>query len=126
MIKMISFRGLFSLGVAALLSQAVLANEGLTPAEANTMVKEDIASAQVMIEVCPAIIGKNAKFDQNTQQLIQSYLQDYSDKSATYANIQSDTEYKSILNEARQAAKETSPDEQKSVCDDVVNYEHNA
>lgn len=123
MIKLISFRSLLSLGVAALLSQAVLANEGLTPAEANTMVKEDIASAQVMIEVCPAIIGKNAKFDHNTHQLIQSYLQDYSDKSMSFDKIQSDTEYKSILNEAREAAKETSKDEQKSVCDDVVNYE---
>ena len=123
MIILISFRSLLSLGVAALLSQAVLANEGLTPAEANTMVKEDIASAQVMIEVCPAIIGKNAKFDHNTHQLIQSYLQDYSDKSMNFDKIQSDTEYKSILNEARQAAKETSKDEQKSVCDDVVNYE---
>ena len=123
MIKLISFRSLLSLGVAALLSQAVLANEGLTPAEANTMVKEDIASAQVMIEVCPAIIGKNAKFDHNTHQLIQSYLQDYSDKSMNFDKIQSNTEYKSILNEARQAAKETSKDEQKSVCDDVVNYE---
>ncbi|MBO6152033.1 MAG: hypothetical protein J6O15_05480 [Acinetobacter sp.] len=123
MIKLISFRSLLSLGVAALLSQAVLANEGLTPAEANTMVKEDIASAQVMIEVCPAIIGKNAKFDHNTHQLIQSYLQNYSDKSMSFDRIQSDTEYKSILNEAREAAKETSKDEQKSVCDDVVNYE---
>lgn len=123
MIKLISFRSLLSLGVAALLSQAVLADEGLTPAEANTMVKEDIASAQVMTEVCPAIIGKNAKFDHNTHQLIQSYLQDYSDKSMNFDKIQSDTEYKSILNEARQAAKETSKDEQKSVCDDVVNYE---
>ncbi|OTG94447.1 hypothetical protein B9T24_11860 [Acinetobacter sp. ANC 4654] len=123
MIKLISFRSLLSLGIAALLSQAVLANEGLTPAEADTMAKEDIASAQVMIEVCPAIIGKNAKFDHNTHQLIQSYLQDYSDKSMNFDKIQSDTEYKSILNEARQAAKETSKDEQKSVCDDVVNYE---
>ena len=40
-----------------------------------------------------------------------------------FDKIQSDTEYKSILNEAREAAKETSKDEQKSVCDDVVNYE---
>ena len=123
MITLISFRSLLSLGVAALLSQAVLANEGLTPAEANTMVKEDIASAQVMTEVCPAIIGKNAKFDHNTHQLIQSYLQNYSDKAMSFDKIQSDTEYKSILNEAREAAKETSKDEQKSVCDDVVNYE---
>lgn len=123
MIKMISFRSFLGLGFAALLSQAVLADEGLTQAEANTIVKEDLASAQVMAEVCPAIVGKNAKFDHNIHQLIQSYLQDYSDKSMTYDKIQADTEYKSVLDEARQAAKETSKDEQKSVCDDVVNYE---
>lgn len=123
MIKMISFHSFLGLGFAALLSQAVLADEGLTQAEANTIVKEDLASAQVMAEVCPAIVGKNAKFDHNIHQLIQSYLQDYSDKSMTYDKIQADTEYKSVLDEARQAAKETSKDEQKSVCDDVVNYE---
>lgn len=123
MIKMISLHGFLSLGMAALLSQAVLADEGLTQAEANTIVKEDLASAQVMAEVCPAIVGKNAKFDHNIHQLIQSYLQDYSDKSMTYDKIQADTEYKSVLDEARQAAKETSKDEQKSVCDDVINYE---
>ena len=123
MIKMISFRGFLGLGFAALLSQAVLADEGLTQAEANTIVKEDLASAQVMAEVCPAIVGKNAKFDHNIHQLIQSYLQDYSDKSMTYDKIQADTEYKSVLDEARQAAKQTSKDEQKSVCDDVVHYD---
>ena len=123
MITTISFRSFLGLGFAALLSQAVLADEGLTQAEANTIIKEDIASTQVMAEVCPAIVGKNAKFDHNIHQLIQSYLQDYSDKSMTYDKIQADTEYKSVLDEARQAAKETSKDEQKSVCDDVVNYE---
>lgn len=123
MITTISFRSFLGLGFAALLSQAVLADEGLTQAEANTIVKEDLASTQVMAEVCPAIVGKNAKFDHNIHQLIQSYLQDYSDKSMTYDKIQADTEYKSVLDEARQAAKETSKDEQKSVCDDVVNYD---
>ncbi len=38
-----------------LLSQAVIANDDFTQDEANTIVKEDIASAQVMAEVCPAI-----------------------------------------------------------------------
>ncbi len=123
MITTISFRSFLGLGFAALLSQAVLADEGLTQAEANTIIKEDIASTQVMAEVCPAIVGKNAKFDHNIHQLIQSYLQEYSDKSMTYDKIQADTEYKSVLDEARQAAKETSKDEQKSVCDDVVNYD---
>ena len=123
MIKMISFRSFLGLGFAALLSQAVLADESLTQAEANTLIKEDIASTQVMAEVCPAILGKNAKFNHNIQQLIQTYLQDYSDKSMTYDKIQADSEYKSILDEARQAAKETSKDEQKTVCNEVVNYE---
>jgi hypothetical protein len=41
----------------------------------------------------------------------------------TFDKIQADSEYKSVLEEARQAAKETSKDEQKSVCEDVVNYQ---
>lgn len=123
MIKTISLRGFLGLGLAALLSQAVLADESLTQAEANTLIKEDIASTQVMAEVCPAILGKNAKFNHNIQQLIQTYLQDYSDKLMTYDKIQADSEYKSVLDEARQAAKETSKDEQKTVCNEVVNYE---
>lgn len=123
MIKTLSFRSLLGFGIATLLSSTVLANEGLSQEEANTIVKEDLASTQVMTEVCPAIIGKNAKFDQKIQLLIQSYLQDYSDKSMTFDKIQADSEYKSVLDEARQAAKETSNDEQKSVCEEVLAYQ---
>ncbi|WP_180058273.1 MCR_0457 family protein [Acinetobacter sp. YH12227] len=123
MIKTIALRGILGLGLAALLSQAVIADDGFTQDEANTIVKEDIASAQVMAEVCPALIGKNAKFDANITTLTQSYLADYSDKSMTLAKLQADSEYKSVLEEARQAAKETDKSEQKSVCDDVLNYE---
>lgn len=100
-----------------------MANEGLTQAEANTIVKEDIASAQVMAELCPTAVGKSAKFDGNINTLIQGYLADYSDKSMTYEKIQSDSEYKSLLNEAREAAKEASSSEQKEVCDDVLSYQ---
>ena len=92
-------------------------------AEANTIVKEDIASAQVMAELCPAAVGKSAKFDGNINTLIQGYLADYSDKSMTYEKIQSDSEYKSLLNEAREAAKEASQSEQKEVCSDVLSYQ---
>ena len=123
MIKTIALRGILGLGLAALLSQAVIADDGFTQDEANTIVKEDIASAQVMAEVCPALIGKNAKFDANITALTQSYLADNSDKSMTLAKLQADSEYKSVLEEARQAAKETDKSEQKSVCDDVLNYE---
>ena len=122
MIKTISFSSLLGLSFAAVFSQAVIADDGLTQAEANTIVKEDIASAQVMAEVCPAIVGKNATFDGNIKTLVQSYLADYSDQSMTYEKIQLDGEYKSLLQESRDSAKETSADEQKAVCDDVLNY----
>lgn len=123
MTKTISFRGVLGLSFAMLFSPAIMANEDLTPAEINTIVKEDIASAQIMAEMCPATIGKNSKFDANIKTLVQSYLADYADKSMTYEKIQSDSEYKLLLDEARQVAKETPKDEQQSVCNDVLNYQ---
>ena len=53
------------------------------------------------------------KFDTTIQQLIQSYLKEYSDKSMTYQKLQADSEYKTVLEEARQGAKQTAKDEQK-------------
>ena len=122
MITTLSFRRLLGLSLAAVLSQAVIADEGLTPAEANTIIKEDIASTQVMAEVCPAVIGKNAKLDANVKLLTQMYLKDYTG-SMTLDQLQADPEYKSILQETRKAAQETSKEEQQAVCMDVVEYQ---
>ncbi|MGE8538913.1 MAG: MCR_0457 family protein [Acinetobacter sp.] len=122
MIKKFALFGTFALSLAALVSPSVMASD-LTAEENNTIVKEDIASAQVMAEVCPVVIGKNAKFDSTIQTLIQSYLADYSDKGMSYQKLQADSEYKSLLEEARQSAKQTSSDEQKTVCEEVLDYQ---
>ncbi|NOJ67677.1 MCR_0457 family protein [Acinetobacter indicus] len=122
MIRRLSVRHLLGLGFAVILSQAVNA-EGLTVEEANTIVKEDIAAAQVMAEVCPAIIGKNAKLDSNIQALIETYLADLKGQTLSYSALQADAEYKNILIEARDAAKETTADEQKTVCQDAAAIE---
>lgn len=92
-------------------------------AEVDLTIKEDLASVQVLTEVCPGIVGKNAKLEQNTQQLIKQYLADYSDKSMTYDKIQQDKEYQSALQEARQEAKQTAKDEHQAVCDDLITQE---
>ncbi|UIP24335.1 MCR_0457 family protein [Acinetobacter towneri] len=115
MILALPFRRLLGLGFAVVMTQAVVASD-LTAEEANTIIKEDVAAAQVMTEMCPALIGKNAKLDSNIQALIQTYLQDYSESNMTLAKLQADTEYQSVLTEARQAATDTSADEQKAVC----------
>lgn len=123
MIKTLSFRRVLGLGFAVLFAQAVSANEGLTQKEANSIVKEDIASTQIMAEVCPAVIGKNAKLDANVQTLTKMYLKEYSDASMTLDKLQADPEYKSILQETRKAAQETSKEEQHAVCMDVAEYQ---
>ena len=121
MIKTLSFRSVLGFGLAVLFTQAVNANDGLSPEEANSIVKEDIASTQIMAEVCPAVIGKNAKLDANVKLLTQMYLKDYTG-SMTLDQLQADPEYKSILQETRKAAQETSKEEQQAVCMDVVEY----
>ena len=122
MIKTLSFRRVLGFGLAVLFTQAVNANDGLSPEEANSIVKEDIASTQIMAEVCPAVIGKNAKLDANVKLLTQMYLKDYTG-SMTLDQLQADPEYKSILQETRKAAQETSKEEQQAVCMDVVEYQ---
>lgn len=122
MIKTLSFCRVLGFGLAVLFTQAVSANEGLTQEEANSIVKEDIASTQIMAEVCPAVIGKNAKLDTNVKLLTQMYLKDYTG-SMTLDQLQADPEYKSILQETRKAAQETSKEEQQAVCMDVVEYQ---
>ena len=122
MIKKFSLFSALTLSLAAFISPSVMAND-LTVEENNTIVKEDIASAQVMAEVCPAIICQNPKFNSTFEQLIQSYLADYSDKGMSYQKLQADSEYKSLLEEARQGAKQTSSDEQKTVCEEMLNYQ---
>ena len=113
MIKKFSLFSALTLSLAAFISPLVMAND-LTVEENNTIVKEDIASA---------IIGQNPKFNSTVEQLIQSYLADYSDKGMSYQKLQADSEYKSLLEEARQGAKQTSSDEQKTVCEEMLNYQ---
>ena len=122
MIKKFPLFGALTLSLTAFISPSVLATD-LTVEENDTIVKEDIAAAQVMTEVCPAVIGQNAKLDSTIQQLIQSYLAEYSDKGMSYTKLQADSEYKSLLEEARQGAKQTAKDEQKTVCEEVLDYQ---
>ncbi|RSN78983.1 MCR_0457 family protein [Acinetobacter haemolyticus] len=103
-------------------AQAIFA-EAISLQEADALIKDDIANAQVLIEMCPKLIGKNAKFDQNINQIIASYLEGYSNKSASLQSLQTDNDFKISLKEARAAAKEVDQAEQKSVCEDVLNFE---
>ncbi|MFW1950412.1 MCR_0457 family protein [Acinetobacter beijerinckii] len=118
-----NFIRVFGVSFSLLTASVVFADEAVSVKEADALIKDDIANAQVLIEMCPTLIGKNAKFDQNIKQMVASYLSNYSDKSASIESLQKDGEFQSLLKDAREAAKEVEKSEQKSVCEDVLNFE---
>ncbi|MDR7015017.1 hypothetical protein [Acinetobacter sp. 3657] len=117
------FIRVFGVAFSLLTAQAIYANEAVSVQEANALIKDDIANAQVLIEMCPKLIGKNAQFDQNIKTIIASYLSGYSDKSASLESLQQDAEFKDLLKDAREATKEVDRAEQKTVCQEVVDFE---
>src|SRR5690606_465518 len=99
--------------------RAASAAEDLS-AEVDLTTQEDLASVQALTELCPGIVGQNAQLDQNAQKLISQYLTDYSDKSMTYQKLQADQQYQSVLQQARQEAKQITKDEHQAVCNDLI------
>ncbi|WP_367880368.1 MCR_0457 family protein [Acinetobacter seifertii] len=105
-----------------LCTQTVFADEGISTQEADSLIKDDIASTQVLQEICPTFFGANKNLETNTKKIIAMYLGGYSNKAITFSALQNDAEYKTLLNEARQAAKEMDHHEQHELCEEVVNY----
>jgi len=111
------------LGISiTLCTQVVFADEDISTQESDSLIKDDIAATQVLQEICPAFVGTNKKLESNTQKIIAMYLNGYSNKSMSLANLQNDTEFKTLLNEARQAAKQMDHHEQHELCEEMVNY----
>ena len=117
-----SFVRVLAVSFTFLVAPAVFA-DAASVKEADALIKDDIANAQVLIEMCPNLIGKNAKFDQNIKKMVDSYLGSYSDKSASLESLQKDAEFNTLLKDARQAATEVDKAEQKAVCEEVLNCE---
>lgn len=119
-----SFYRMCSVILFTFCSQAIFASDQLTTVESDTIVKEDIAAAQVLIEVCPAFIGHNPKLNQNINTVSQTFLQDLSVSNMTLAQLYKDTEYQNIFSATKKEALEVDKVEQKSACEDALNIEH--
>lgn len=97
--------------------------ENLSAAELDALVKEDIAAAQVLTEICPAFIGNTAKFNANISAFTQSNLKRLSQPISTLEQIKQDPVYKEAYAEAKQSLNETDREEQKSSCEEVLDAE---
>ena len=78
-----NFIRFFGVSFTLVAASVAFADEAVSVKEADALIKDDIANAQVLIEMCPNLIGKNAKFDQNIKKMVGSYLSNYSDKTTS-------------------------------------------
>ena len=95
--------------------------ENLSKAELDLLVKEDIATAQVLTEVCPALIGENAQLLQHIQSFTQNNLKRLSHSATTLAQLEQDPEYQTAYDQAKKDILSTDHAEQKLGCEEVAN-----
>lgn len=123
MLKTIS-KNLICIGIFISLLPHLAFAENLSVAELDALVKEDIAAAQVLTEICPAFIGNTAKFNANISAFTQSNLKRLSQPISTLEQIKQDPVYKEAYAEAKQSLNETDREEQKSSCEEVLDAEN--
>ncbi|MHA3054133.1 hypothetical protein E0H77_04030 [Acinetobacter sp. ANC 4633] len=96
------------------------ANSDLTIEEQNSLTKGDLASLQVLSELCHQIIDKRPQFQQNMQRLIDQNQRILS-RSTSVQELPQDHEYQSLLAESKSNSQEMSQPELKAACEEVLN-----
>ena len=96
------------------------ANSDFTLEEQESLSKGDLASLQVLSELCHQVIGKHPQFQQNMQRLIDQN-QHVLSRSRSLQELPQDHEYQSLLAESKSNSQEMSQSELKAACEEVLN-----
>lgn len=96
------------------------ANSDFTLEEQESLSKGDLASLQVLSELCHQVIGKLPQFQQNMQRLIDQN-QHILSRSRSLQELPQDHEYQSLLAESKSNSQEMSQSELKAACEEVLN-----
>ena len=85
---------------------------------------EEIATVDVLGEICPKILGErmNRQFNQGYQHLVSGLLPNIPSPSIAIQSLHSDAEYSALLNTARADAAKYAVAENRAVCLDVLHY----
>lgn len=113
-------RLLLCVGCTTLISTSVFATSVLSSEERNTILKEDIAAAQVMQEQCPKFVADPAKINAQVKSVISEYIAELSGQSMDYDSLQKDAEYQDALKIAREDMQQTAAEEIKQVCEELA------
>lgn len=94
--------------------------DDFSAAEKQTMLKEDLALAQMLSDFCPSIVADSSRLNVNLEALKNKSLVELTD--FTEATLATDAEYQTLLKAAQDATSQISKDEQRSLCEDALNY----
>ena len=105
-------------------AQSAAANSQVTVEGAANTSQEEIATVDVLNEICPAILGTNntKNFQKGYSGLIAHLLPSIKFPVQSVAAMHSDPEYMKIYNDARTQALAQKPEDNRDVCLDVLHY----
>ena len=115
-----NFKSITILTSLCLFSFSTLHAEALSPAELDQLVKEDIATAQVLTEVCPSLVGHQDKINHYVNEFTVNNLTRFSTPNLSLAQLQQDPQYKVAYEEAKRDFLAADQNEQKQGCSEIT------
>lgn len=88
--------------------------------------QEEIAAVDVLGEICPKLIGNNKKFDAGYERLLKDLMPNIDQPVLALKALADDAEYQGKLKEAREDANRASVQDNREVCQDILNYPENS
>ncbi|ONG39772.1 hypothetical protein BKE30_08235 [Alkanindiges hydrocarboniclasticus] len=88
--------------------------------------QEEIAAVDILGEICPKLIGNSKKFDNGYERLLKDLMPNIDQPVMALKALADDAEYQGKLKEAREDANKASVQDNRAVCQDIVNYPANS
>lgn len=103
------------------LSSTLVQANLISKAELDLVVKEDIAAAQVLNEICPALITDATKIKQQVDSFTTESLKHLSQTNLSFEQLKADPEYQNAFKEALAENNEYSQEEKQQGCNELIN-----
>lgn len=85
--------------------------------------QEEIAAVDVLGEICPKILGNNRNFAAGYERLLKELLPNVQQPVLALKALADDPEYQSKLKQAREDANRASVQDNREICQDIVQYQ---
>lgn len=92
----------------------------ISKSELDLVIKEDIAAAQALNSICPALVSNTEAIKKQVDQFTTENLVHLA-TSLTFEQLQADAEYQTAYQEALAEQSQYSKEEQKQGCEELIN-----